>query len=241
MIEPSPTESDRFGLAIGRAGLSDGGGELDALIGATEGGTFDLVIVRYPADLVGVFHRLASIPGYQAIFADTLLYFEWIDDASSLGEPLAIGRREDMDEEAVSALVEEIFADYTNHYAANPMLDARLVGAGYGEWAASVARHSANRVVVMRAGDVVESLAVIDQTDGWNVTLAGVRPKARGKGAYGRLVTAVMQTARAAGQASVRISTQSHNTQVMRVWERLGWRVTSAFVTVHLQRDRLAP
>ena len=127
----------------------------------------------------------------------------------------------------VPGLITEIFAGYRDHYAANEHLDAELVAVGYAEWATSVATDAANVVVaVCDDGSVVEGLAVVDTGgDVWDVVLAGVRPAARGRGAYGRLMADVMARARADGQRAVRISTQSHNLPVMRTWERLGWRI----------------
>lgn len=240
VIRESESESNRFACSVGRVALGTRDAALiDGLVAELPASRHDLIILRYPARWVEVFDRLTRVGGYRCIFADTLLYFEWTDS----GEPLECSRptagAERVAAEAVGGLIEEIFADYTNHYSANPQLDRGLVAAGYAEWATGVALDPRNEVVaVMEDGDVA-GLAVVDTCgDEWDIVLAGVRPDARGRGAYGDLIVAAMERARSHGRSAVRISTQSHHAQVMRTWERLGWRITDAFVTVHLQRDR---
>lgn len=239
VICESVSESVRFGCAVGRVALGvDDAALVDELVAALSTSRHDLVIVRYPARWVDVFDRLTRIPESRAIFADTLLYFEWDD----VGDPMSCSREvlgaDRVLTATVGELIEEIFADYTNHYAANPRLDRALVAAGYAEWATSVALDDANEVVAVLEGDEIAGLAVVDtRGDEWDIVLAGVRPAVRGRGAYADLMVAVMQRAREHGRTAVRISTQSHHAQVMRTWERLGWRITGAFVTVHVQRD----
>ncbi len=114
-----------------------------------------------------------------------------------------------------------------------------MVAVGYAEWAQRVAAHPENPLIGLQVEEGPAALAVIDGSSGeWDIALAGVMPEQRGRGVYGDLIVATMAAARAAGRDTVKISTQSHNVQVIRTWERLGWRMTGAFLTVHLERQR---
>lgn len=235
-IVPSPTESARFGRRVARAVLSSDD-DAAALVGDERLDEHDLVIVRFPAALVRAFDLLARAPGRHVVYADTLLYFRWDDDGRPLAAERTVVHRDGIDPGDVGRVVSRTFAGYVNHYAANPRLDASLVADGYAEWATSVASDPANELVANLVDEEIAGLAVIDASGPeWDVVLAGVAPEHRGGGAYGDLMTAVMARARAAGRSSVLISTQSHNVQVMRTWERLGWRIVSATVTAHLER-----
>jgi len=197
----------------------------------------DLVILRYPSAMVRAFDHLSSVSGRRAIYADTLLHFRWTDDGRELSPSHPRVHRGAIELSGVASLVEMTFLGYSNHYAANPRLDASKVAVGYAEWATNIATDPRSILVANEVAGHIAGLAVIDASRGeWDVLLAGVVPAFRGEGMYGDLITSVMVEARAAEQPSVVISTQSHNIQVMRTWERLGWRVTGSLVTVHLER-----
>ncbi len=235
-IVTSPSESARFCRTVARAVLHE---ESDVSMLCSELTTtdHDLVMVRYPARWVRAFDQLSSVADRTAIYADTLLYFRWDDDGRELAPSRTSVTRSAIDAAEVPPTVASIFSDYVNHYVANPRLDASLVSIGYAEWAASVAGDESNVLVAIHVGGSIAGLAVVDtQGSEWDVVLAGVTPQQRGGGVYGDLMTSVMQHAREAGQSSVLISTQSHNIQVMRTWERLGWRIVSSTITVHLER-----
>lgn len=235
-VSPSPSESARFGRSVGRLALTEDS-QVATACALLASDAHDLVILRHPSSMVRAFAELAKVPGRRAIYADTLLYFRWVDDGCELSPSRPWLGRDAIEEGSVAAVVEATFAGYLNHYAANPRLDATQVAVGYAEWATNVATNPVNVLVANSVDGEIAGLAVIDAShDEWDVVLAGVAPTHRGGGLYGDLMTSVMAEARAAGQRSVLISTQSHNIQVMRTWERLGWRIISATVTVHLER-----
>ncbi len=237
-VVTSPSESARFGRRVARVALHDET-EVAMLCSQVAVDEHDLVIVRYPARWVRAFDQLSSVVGRAAIYADTLLYFRWDDDGRELAPTRPSVTRDSIDAAIVPATVSGIFSDYVNHYVANPRLDRSLVAIGYAEWAASVAADESNVLIANHVDGDIAGLAVIDSRgDDWDVVLAGVSPEHRGGGVYGDLMLSVMQHARTANRPAVLISTQSHNVQVMRTWERLGWRITSATITVHLQRER---
>jgi len=201
-----------------------------ALVGAA---TEDVVVLRYPADRVGLFAHLAG--RHHALLADTLVYWRLRTGAGRRPDavPGLVGAVEPLDAADAAALVGEIFTGYGSHYLANPLFDADAALAGYREWATgSVARTPP--VVLREDGDPV-AIATVDLADDHlEIELAGVRPHAQGGGRYAHLLAAVEDVAAGAGLPEVVISTQGHNVNVQRAWARYGFEPVASFVTVHL-------
>ncbi|MEO6570526.1 MAG: hypothetical protein ABIO83_03175, partial [Ilumatobacteraceae bacterium] len=157
----SALESDRFGFSIARwtpiaphdvADLADVA-DLDQ---------YDIVIVRRPAGWIDSWHELASIDGFTALHADTLMYWEWSvgpvpgNDREAADVGVASARWSDGDSGRIDALVTDVFRQYQNHYSANPLLDPARSLAGYVEWAGATAAASPGALVELVAhGDVV--------------------------------------------------------------------------------------
>lgn len=243
-LRTSEEESRRFERRVARAAIASDADPswVDGVLAEAVSSTFDLVIVRYPSSHVQAFERFSAQPGCKAIFADTLLYFAWDDHGEDLPFAHEIAERDEIDAETISGLIETIFTGYTNHYHANSALNAEYIAAGYAEWAQAVAADSQNPLVVLRVGGIDAAIAVVDRSSGqWDIVLAGVMPSFRGRGVYRELVTATMSAARQDRQATVKISTQSHNVQVIRTWEKLGWRMTAAYLTAHLELEQPRP
>lgn len=237
-VEPSPTESDRFGLRIGRCVVADVD-ELDGLGEACE--RFDVVVLRYPAERVEVPFALAGLDGLRALTADHLCVWEWRGDEppDTVAPP---GYTADpspaMDE--VAAVVRDSFAGYANHYRANPLLDPTAALDGYVEWAERLATADDAAVVLRDPAGSASGVALIDwHADPPDIRLAGMRTSAQGQGLYAALVTEVIDRALRRGAGGVQISTQSHNTRVMRAWARLGFLPARTVATVHLVRAGL--
>jgi GNAT superfamily N-acetyltransferase len=235
----SELESARFGYRVSRLDLSTApDADLAAAVGQCD---FDVVIVRAPADDTTVGARLASIPGFRAITADALVCWEWRDDGSPIAAPEpGVYSRPAEDQVELERLVREVFAAYKNHYSSNPLFRPDLALEGYCEWARTlVGSGRASSTVVVDAGGPV-GFGVVDLAPGVpEVCLAGVIPRARGRGRYRSLIAELMHECRADARPAMRISTQAHNTTVMRTWARLGWLPRDTFVTTHLVREGL--
>jgi ribosomal protein S18 acetylase RimI-like enzyme len=241
---PSPSESERFGLAVGRltvAGSGDAAADAAAAAAAREtaaeaviAARFDLVIVRLP-----IASRWRSGDGMEVVDAGCAVTFAGV----ARGEhPLRSSERlravEQWDDRH-AAIVEEIFAGYRNHVAANPRLDASVVPAGYADWSA---RHVDGSVpgdcFVMEDedGDVLAFAAVAPSGDELVIDLAGVMPAHRGRGLYQRLLDRLELVATERGLARVVIATQVTNTVAVHAWQRRGWTETGREWTVHVVR-----
>ncbi len=254
VVDHSPLESTRFGLRIGRCTLA-GAVDVGALAAASDG--FDVVVLRYPADALDVPFALASVPGHRTVPADHLCVWEWrgteppvvelppgwtVARSSALVE--AADDVDDVDGVDVVEIVDVVrdsFAGYPNHYRANPLLDRDAALDGYCEWAGMLVEGDHDAATVLRdpAGKAV-GIALVDwTTDPPDIRLAGMRSSVQGRGLYRVLLGHVIGQELERGGDGVQISTQSHNTKVMRAWASIGFVPVRTIATVHLVRDEL--
>jgi GNAT superfamily N-acetyltransferase len=230
-------ESARFGLRVGR--LTANGADIAGVLTCLRDDELDVLIVRAPADQLGLSAALSAIPGYFSIHADTLVY--WRCDSliatTSVATTCSIV---DAERDALDALVGEVFAHYRNHYLANPLFGADQALDGYREWAALLFDQGATAMVLRSDDDRDLGFALIDWTiDPPDVRLAGLVPSARGGGLYRHLVMHILARVRATGHSAIQISTQAHNTRVMRVWAATGFQPTHSTNTYHLVKAEL--
>lgn len=241
MTAISATESRRFRLRVARA-VATSFLEVGSVVEILRDDDPDVLIVRAPADDPAIAATLAQISGYVTLTADMLMYWQW--NASSLDEPRP-GANQTVpttDAAQIAFLVGAVFEGYTNHYAANPLLAAQDALDGYVEWAQTLVNAGATCVVLHAGSGEPTGFGLIDWVEPVpDVRLAGILPHARGKGAYRDLIAHLMRTVRDHGGSALRISTQAHNTGVMRAWAEAGWRPISTQVTFHMIRSELLP
>jgi ribosomal protein S18 acetylase RimI-like enzyme len=241
----SPLESARFGCSVERLTVPPGRGRSVAPVReALLASAADVVVLRYPAEHVGWFAEL--VPGDRTpLFAGSLAYWRLAAGRGRRPEPCGDLRAGPLEDGATaSALVAEIFTEYGNHYAANPLFDGAAALAGYREWAGGSAEAGACLALwgpeTGREGSAVLGLATVDDADAHTeILLAGMVPAARGRGLYAHLLRAVEDRALERGAAEVVISTQEHNTRVQRAWARYGFQPSHAVLTVHMVRNEL--
>lgn len=242
---PSMSESLRFGRPIARL-VIENEVQLDAtsLISSLEGYEADIVILRYPNRAANLFSHLMGLVSHEPLFADCLMYWECA--LPGTGSPLEVS--DDLDVRLANVgelgeLVRPVFAQYPNHYAANPLFESAAVLEGYVEWVtALVASEQAQCLVLTdRKGDRV-GFAVVDLGVAVpDIRLAGIDPAHRGRGRYRELIAASMNLVLTKGYDRIAISTQAHNVAVMSTWARLGWTPMRVLTTVHMVRKGLLP
>jgi ribosomal protein S18 acetylase RimI-like enzyme len=130
-----------------------------------------------------------------------------------------------------------VFADYANHYSANPLLSSEAAAAGYREWAMKTPLRDS---LVLSVDGSPAGIATLDRTsDHVEILLAGVVPELRGRGMYPHLLQGVEDDAMSSDVERVVISTQAHNTVVQRAWARYGFVPLTTFITVHAVKRAL--
>lgn len=239
----SELESARFGLPICRLDLLDTAAlEPEQLQVAFARSGAEVCFLRYPAIEISWAARLMADHELLVLPADTLVYhrLERPDDVrEATWQEIGPGERDEL-----AAAVRATFADYPNHYRANPLLDPRAVEEGYVEWACSlVQRADATAMWSGAVGDPSGFGAVQLTGSEGEVALVGVLPGARGRGAFDVLMGDLEAHLWGAGAEHLVISTQAWNLASQRTWARRGYLPHAAFTTVHLirgsARDRL--
>ena len=242
LLVPSASESGRFGLHVGRLTVPpdvSADHALEAARDAVRAERFALIIVRLPQPM-----GVRGLDGIEVIDAGcAVTYGAEVDPLRALSRAAGAGhvlRRIERWGAREAAIVEEIFAGYRNHVAANPRLDASLVPAGYADWSA---RHVDSRVSgdCYLLGDAegrdVAFAAVAPDADTLVIDLAGVLPAHRGCGVYQVLLDLIEDEAATRGLKRISISTQVETVVAIRAWERRGWTETAREWTLHLMRS----
>lgn len=238
-VVPSGLESVASGLSVGRlinwpTGAMDGRAVRRAILESRH----DLVVVRSACDdvLLGAQLQCDELVCWQA---DTLIYFEIPTSKETEAGPGSLATCDMGDAQAVDQLVRAAFADYRNHWAANPALSRMSVTDAYADWMTS-SLNDRDRAVLRystKEGETAGICLVDDGDEGFEeILLAGVVPGQRRQGAYQSMLRHVIARAGSLGKESVVISTQASNIAVMRAWARVGMLPTISLNTVHVMK-----
>lgn len=243
----SDVESRRFGRPVGRievahsaqpdAALSE---VLDLLAISDD----DVVILRYPTEHV-TWSAALRRAGRDLVHADVLTTWR-LNLARAVPEPpagwppegTAVLPAAEVPRAHLERLVVEVFDQFSNHYAANPLFDASDVVAGYVEWVVRSVEMEHAFCVVAPEGPVG---FVTFATQGRRavIHLGGFVARARlTRGPVG-LFAHVAQVATAAGCRSAVLPTQAHNQPMQRLLVGSGYVPTSSTSTVHAVRRGL--
>jgi len=237
-IVPSPSESERAGLKVGRllCGSSTAWETFDPTLLLAQS-DLDLVIMRYPSEQVGIAEKLSS-QEYTCFLADTLLYLS-VDLTGSTRKPSAVSnyRLSACASESRAPLVTEIFRGYTNHYSANSLLGGLATDSAYADWAdsQSMADHKEFLQIENSLGQVV-GIAVLDlEEEGWDeLTLVGIVPQFRRQGILTDLLELLKERAGDRGKPSLVTSTQTHTLYSLRGFCDAGLRPCLSLNTLHI-------
>jgi len=245
LVRPSPVESDRFGREVVRVTIGEGAPDHHTLLAALDEVSADVLVVRYDAarvELGGLLgaSRWAVLPAGALTYWEVALPFDSAPAQAGLevrsAETLAAQDRRGVSE-LVRLIVHASFADYGNHYRANPLLDPSDALEGYEDWALrSLTEHPGDVLLLMHRTVPVGFATLEFGADGADVEvlLAGLVPSVQRQGRYGTLLGGCATTAAARGVGRLFTSTQVHNTRVQRAWVRAGLRPFAAVETVHL-------
>lgn len=240
MIEfvPSPRESARFGLRIGRATID----RVDAeeIASALRRDPLDFAILRFPQRAIDVLDGLRS-HGFHPIVADTLVSYEGALEARkpSRSHPeVTLRPATHSDARLLESMTREIFDGYVTHYHANPLFPPDKILDGYTEWATSHVDQidGAGAWIVERDGDVVGfSCYRVNAKDSLAIgVLNGILPSARRRGNYRAMLRGMLDQFAVLGLRRFSIATQIHNIAVQRTWATEGLTLRDVSNTVHI-------
>jgi len=158
LVRPSPVESDRFGREVVRVTIGEGAPDHHTLLAALDEVSADVLVVRYDAarvELGGLLgaSRWAVLPAGALTYWEVALPFDSAPAQAGLevrsAETLAAQDRRGVSE-LVRLIVHASFADYGNHYRANPLLDPSDALEGYEDWALrSLTEHPGDVLLLM--------------------------------------------------------------------------------------------
>jgi GNAT superfamily N-acetyltransferase len=240
MLTPAKLESDRFGLNVARASLGEGELDAGALARDLIRDRVDLAILRIPAGPDPGIAALQAL-GFSPIHADTLVTHS-CDLArhtpQDLFNPsLEIRSAVAGDAPGITELVQSVFAEYPNHYCANPLLSRHEIVAGYCEWALSHVGADNRTCWVACLDDRIAGLACSafdPETGRCQGVLHGVSPDFARRRIYTDLIRFTQSYFRQRGFSTLEISTQVGNLRVQRVWAREGFTLERAKDTYHV-------
>lgn len=261
VIAPSPYESRRFGLRVGRGSPQRGQKieptqMIEAAERAIRADAFDLVILRFARSNMQLDVPIEALSTHSATSLVLIDAGEIITYESVLHTPCKKDRSESQDEPRQDApvvslnritswgatehaLVCEIFGGYLNHIASNPRLDATLVAEGYAEWSSlhvdGPLNGSCHRLID-RSGSTVAFAAVRTEDDTLIIDLAGVIPKHRRQGNYQLLLAELEALGRNLDLRNIRIATQTTNSAAIHAWQRRGWLEAKREQMLHVMR-----
>ena len=208
--------------------------DIDAELAA---GDFDLVIARYPAEHLEVAERVFA-SGRPSIMADTLMHYRWEPIAAAETEGLSLRALDPRDADVLDELVEDVFADYRNHYLSNPKTSHVNVAGAYQDWARSFLAAPGRQAFIVQTPDDPDAGMCVVEWSGTHLEsiLAGMRPRARGRRAYQNVLRLQANWACEHGLTSMGILTQVWNTGAMRSMIRTGFLPEYAMSTLHVMR-----
>lgn len=239
----SPAESRRFDRVVHRLTVPTHCNWSDPeIVALATSADSDLVILRSPSSRNRLGGVLGSLVGYRTLHADSLLYFSRSLASDSRGESLPIGLRLATDPpvtERLSNLILATFADYQNHYSANPTLRQDAVEKGYAEWASFIL--SSTEGVVLTLNDesgpvsfIVASTFMSSNGDvHGEISLNGTHPGYRNKGLYRVLLSHCIAHLARHGAKKLWISTQASHRVMIRTWEKVGFNFELGLNTYH--------
>lgn len=237
-ISYSEVESKRFGFRVHRGTLNQFNDK--AFLAYLLDQDVDLAILRFPSDNITEIAKLERL-GIPYIAADTLVHYE--TDLSRHEVPSLKNKNLEfvpLTHELVphlERLIDEAFAEYSCHYAANPYLARKDWLEGYKEWARGYSAQSGEGKLswIVRKDDrFVAFLTCSYSGDECEGVLYAVAAEMAGHGIYGDLIRFSQSYFKERGFRRMKVSTQIQNRAVQKVWAREGFSMSASYLTVHL-------
>ena len=245
IIGESAVESQRFGLSIGRllvpfdSPISD-----KEIAGLCSESIFKLVFVRAHSSRNLLAESLSFLPAHRSLHADSLLYFgqslSALNTVHNVNPAVSsMGTLKESEHQSFLELVRETFASYVNHYSANSLLPKHLALDGYVEWASTLLNNTQGHIFVARNSQeqLLSFIAIQSEGETGEIILNGTSPSAQGLGIYSSLLGFVCSELFNLGFHELVTSTQSSNSNVIKVWINSGLNYLAAINTFHVIKN----
>jgi len=234
----SETESKRFNKQIYRGAVEQF--DIDVFQSFYATNDPDILIFRIPVAEQHKLHEL-NLLHKEVINADTLVYYE-VDLNNTIyketrNKDLVFITADRSKKDVLASLVPEIFRNYTTHYFSNPLLDKVKITEGYTEWAVNSIDVPDNLHLVVYKNDLPVGFITCRYNNTFaEIVLNGVLPAYQKTGIYTDMIRYVKEHFRKQNIAMIMVSTQIQNFPVQRAWNKEGFVLSSAYVTIHLNK-----
>lgn len=236
MTEPafSPLDSQRFGIRVYRARISDEVALRHTLTFWPSGG-IDLLIARCPIERLDLIQRLQA-SGF--FLCDTLICYGGATarfSTATIATNVQMSDYRPSDREELESVARAAFRGFSGHYHSDPRLDPEKATEGYVEWAVSVTTDSAFFVQVARIGECVSGFITVRRNSPLEgeVVLNAVHPIFQRRGVYANLFTAAGVRLQTSGAERIVVAGPLSNWAPQKVWLRCGLEPFTAYYTFH--------
>jgi hypothetical protein len=237
-IRYSEIESKRFGKEIFRGNIDVL--DIERFKKFYEQNDPDILIVRIPVSEQHKMSQLNSL-NKEVINADTLVYYQVGLDKTIYNpvknKELVFVNANISNKSAFEQLISEVFKNYTNHYFSNPILDKKKITEGYTEWATQSIHSPGNLHVLVYTDTKPTGFITCSYNSNFaEIILNGVLPEYQGRGIYTDMIRHVKDHFHRISIPVLKVSTQIQNFAVQKVWNKEGFILNSAYITIHLNK-----
>ncbi len=138
----------------------------------------------------------------------------------------------------LNSLIADVFKGYNNHYIQNPFLDENAIISGYQEWAWRMVTSdlkAPSYIAFFEGKSAGFAICSADFDSGTcTIQINGVHPHFQRKGIYSDILHHIMHESYKIGLRQIRVSTQTGNTAVQKIWTREGFNFSAQYSTYHV-------
>ncbi len=203
----------------------------------------DLLILRLPSEpgISGSNKIAVEDIGFYCIHTDDLVtYVKDLEDIPprTPAEGLTIEKVHQDHFPLLNSLIAGVFKGYHNHYVQNPFLDDNVIISGYQEWAwkmYSKDQGASSYIAFIEGTPAGFAICSTDIHSGvCTIQLNGVHPQFQRKGIYSELLRLIMHESYQNGICQIRVSTQTGNTAIQKIWLGEGLKLSAQHSTYHV-------
>lgn len=231
----SETESKGIGYKIARSKIT----EIisDEILRELYKSSVDIGILRIPTKEQKNIYKLNEL-GVDYILADTLVEYSIkpaklknVSFDHSL-EYVNVKSKEDLN--VINKMVDELFADYSNHYSSNNFIDSSKLVDWYKEWIADCVHKKGVAYLIKKNQVNAGFFSGTIEDRKFHGGPGGVLNRFSGEGIYLDMHKKLPFLLQENGADICYTSTQIQNHAVQKQWSLVGWTLSESWITVHV-------